>query len=73
MPHTLAYGIRILPGLAGVVGEELRLLDVGARKAYELRWERFLVRATDGQILLNECAVQFADFAAQRVAGACGC
>jgi hypothetical protein len=54
------------------VGKELHLPGVGARQADELRWERFLVRATDGHILLNECAVQFADFAAQRVAGACG-
>jgi hypothetical protein len=47
MAHTLAYGIRNLPGSAGVVGEESRLPGVGARQAYELRWECFLADATD--------------------------
>jgi hypothetical protein len=47
MAHTPAYGIRIVIGSAGVVGEELRLPDVGARQAYELKWECYLADATD--------------------------
>jgi hypothetical protein len=34
-------------GLAGAVGEELHLPGVGARQAYELKWECYLADATD--------------------------
>jgi outer membrane protein TolC len=48
----------------------LRLPGVGARQAYELKWECYLADATDYQTLLN---VQRSLLnAGQRGAGACG-